>query len=168
MKIRNGFVSNSSSSSFVVIGKEDLKIPELNNAYIHNRVLMIPQTFGGNWDFTQCETFNTFEDRLNFAALVAWYKEGPNGYDNSDDIYTSMLTETLVHDFKLEAVKINFRYDDDSSYTYQDPFGVYDINFIPCDSHPSNNTNTRIMFKDRKTLRKFLYAPDSEIKVTYS
>jgi len=102
MKIRNGFVSNSSSSSFVVIGKEDLKIPELNNAYIHNRVLMIPQTFGGNWDFTQCETFNTFEDRLNFAALVAWYKEGPSGYNNQDCTYTDMLCEILEEEFNNE------------------------------------------------------------------
>ena len=169
MKIRNGFVSNSSSSSFVVIGKMKQGIPSLHDAYIHDNKLMIPQTFGGEWDFTQCQTFNSFPDRLNFAALCCYYKEGPNGFDNSGKaIWTNMLEKVLIDTIEnVECIKINFRWDDDNSYAYQDPMCVYDCNFIPHNSHPDGNINIAEIFKNEENLKAFLFAPDSEIRTTY-
>ena len=170
MKIRIGFVSNSSSSSYVVIGAEQAQIPRLHTAYLHNNVLMIPQTFGGQTDFTECQTFCTFPDRLNFAALVAWYKEGPGGFDTSNTNWTTMLEELLAEEIDhVESIKINFRWDEDATcFSYQDPMCVYDCNYLPHQSWPGDNDNIKAIFKDRETLRQFLFASDSNIRVEYS
>jgi len=170
MKIRNGFVSNSSSSSFVIIGNKELNIPNIHNSYVNKNMLMIPQTFGGEYEFvTSEEDYNKFADRLNFAALVAWMKEGPQGYDNHDCMWTTMLEEIIQEDLGFEEFKINFQYDDDEWHpVYMNPLNVYSNSFIPHDSHPSHDENTVSIYKDKETLRKFLFAEDSCIKVEYN
>ena len=172
MKIRNGFVSNSSSSSFVVIGTKEMEIPKLHNAYIHNNVLMIPQTFGGEYQFTDdntCEKdkYNDFPSRLNYAALVAWQKEGPNGWDNKETPFTDMLVEIITETFEnIEEVKINFRWDDDiSHYSYMDPMCIYDSSYLPCGDAGSDNAIA--IFASKQTLKQFLFCVDTDITVRY-
>ena len=80
MKIRKGFVSNSSSSSFVVIGKdESRKIDLIPSNLITKKVyewfpnyeqceLLLPIKYAQmefGWEF---ERYETFEDRLNFVV----------------------------------------------------------------------------------------------------
>ena len=69
MKIRNGFVSNSSSSSFVVIGSGNIRIPKFNK-----KVLMVPEDFGGNTEFGWEETrYSDLGSKINFAYLQTQY-----------------------------------------------------------------------------------------------
>jgi len=166
MKNRNGFVSNSSSSSFVVIGTKEQEIPKLHSAYQNHRVLMIPQTFGGHYDFTESmESYDTFADRLNFAALVAWYKEGPGGYNMSNSDWTTMLEEVLIEDIDIDEIKINF-VSDENYCQYLNPLSVTEGE-IPHNSHPAHTPETCSMFRDKDTLRQWLYATDSRVTVQY-
>lgn len=66
MKIRIGFVSNSSSSSFIVIGKNYNKVNTCNDTYT---IFENGETQFG-WDFAK---YNDIDDRINFAYLQAYY-----------------------------------------------------------------------------------------------
>ena len=74
MKIRNGFVSNSSSSSFVVISKEPLSVIKPANMskldWEYVRVTTKEASYG-RADITLCRTI---EDKLrHFTVLYAMY-----------------------------------------------------------------------------------------------
>ena len=70
MKSRVGFVSNSSSCSFLVISPKSEKV-DFAKGY-KGRTINVPQTFGGNTEFgRECTNYTTFGDRLNFALLMA-------------------------------------------------------------------------------------------------
>jgi len=73
MKVRAGFVSNSSSSSFLVFGGEGIYvIPHMPKMYKDPSTLYVPFTFGGEVDFgRQRENYKDFGSRLNFAWLLA-------------------------------------------------------------------------------------------------
>jgi hypothetical protein len=69
MKIRQGFVSNSSSSSFVVIDRENrikINVPKIST-------INVPQTFGGETDFGRNHLdHKDFGSRLNWAFMMAY------------------------------------------------------------------------------------------------
>jgi hypothetical protein len=75
MKIRNGFVSNSSSSSFIVHGTSDhYEVPQLLKTQKDKKTLKIPQTFGGEYQFgRERQNYYGFANRLNWAVLQALY-----------------------------------------------------------------------------------------------
>jgi hypothetical protein len=75
MKIRNKFVSNSSSSSFIVIDScaDETEVERLRNLYGNKEILTIGPTFGCNkfgWEYGE---YFDFEDKLMFALLQAKY-----------------------------------------------------------------------------------------------
>jgi hypothetical protein len=73
MIIRQGFVSNSSSSSFVVFGAStEYKIPQMPKQLRDRTTLKVPFVFGGNTAFgRERENYKDFGSRLNWAYLQA-------------------------------------------------------------------------------------------------
>jgi len=166
MKIRSGFVSNSSSSSFVVIGKGVRKRAKLHPAYTGGptSILDIPQTLGGATTFDGCsdEMCDNFIDRLNFASLIAYLDEAHDpccGYPQ-----TNMLCTVLIQDMGLDIVNINWC--EDSGWENEETTKgkvPFEINW---GSYPSNSPSIRDIYKDEDSLRAFLYAEDSRVGIT--
>ncbi|MFW6002511.1 MAG: hypothetical protein ACOCQD_04150 [archaeon] len=158
MKIRNGFVSNSSSSSFIVIGTGNLSIPE------HNRAdLNVPQDFGGQVEFGWGpETYYDFGSRLNFAYMQTQYAsqngdpllqkalEHTQGHANS---WLHMLEAVLRKNLGVTTINWNLDVDDYSG----------DGGYIDHQSNAREGENTE-MFNSIDELERFLFAEDSMIE----
>ena len=102
MKKRTGFVSNSSSSSFVVIAKKRDK--EISIPITFNNTLMIPRNLSGETDFgSGGGKYSDFDSKLNFLILQALY---------ADDIdYVSFIYQILKQKFGNIDIKNNLRRD---------------------------------------------------------
>jgi hypothetical protein len=72
MKIRHGFVSNSSSSSFIVAVSDIFEIPHLPKNLREPNVLKVPYMFGGNYEFgRERQNYTDIGSRINWAYLQA-------------------------------------------------------------------------------------------------
>ena len=81
MKIRNGFVSNSSSSSFVVISKEPLGVIKPADKHTPGRGYIHVTTTGASYGRADITLCRTIEDKLrHFTALYAIYYEEDKDY----------------------------------------------------------------------------------------
>lgn len=147
MKIRQGFVSNSSSSSFIVIGNKQIKIPD-----IKSKVLNIPEDFGGKYQFGwERETSSDIGSRINFAYIQAVYLDRLSKKPS----YVKMLENLLKESFGVLEVSWHLEIDkfDESSYEA----------YIDHQSSATEGQNVE-MFKSVNKLRKFIFAPDSLIQ----
>ena len=150
MKIRNGFVSNSSSSSFIVIGNESLTIPKFNG-----NELNIPEDFGGETEFGWgIETLSDFGSKLNFTYIQTTYKDGEEPLLNKaleaaeghSNIWRSLLEGVLKDKFGVD--KINWDID----------------GYIDHQSAAGEGENTE-MFDSVHNMEQFLFAEDSCINL---
>jgi hypothetical protein len=97
MKKRNGFISNSSSSSFVVFGSSDVySIPQMPKNLKDKTTLSVPFIFGGEIEFgRQRDNYRDFGSRLNFAYLQA--KSLQDAYlDDCKQFYTGFKTPEIT------------------------------------------------------------------------
>jgi len=147
MKIRQGFVSNSSSSSFVIIGSGKINIPEKDNflSASDENVFLISAKNGGKTQFGwEQERSRSFEDRLNFATIQA--RDG-------GDKYIGMLRDVICKTFGTKDIKIMLSddYDADNEWAYID--------------HQSSITEGQNseMFDSEEALYNFLFSNNSEI-----
>ena len=91
MKVRNGFVSNSSSSSFVVLLPEDF----LENVDYEKIV-------DGNEDFPLDEFKRLLNDFVEEGGM--WLEEIYNEYENDDFDFTELL-DTLVTPYMIASME---------------------------------------------------------------
>lgn len=143
MKMRNGFVSNSSSSSFVVIGNGNLMTPPDVGA-VFNLGEHGETEFGWGPD-----TLLDWESRLNFAYLQSQY----GGSKDWEKMLRDVVRDFLGCEIN-PVITINWQDTGDT------PGCVFA--YIDHQSSAIEGRNIKI-FNDRETLRDFLFDNDSSI-----
>lgn len=170
MKLRCDFVSNSSSSSFIVFQDTMKNEHELNaikerfysivgtkDEPIYGSRVMLPDPYIGEvefgWDW---KVYRSIGDKLNFAALQVAYSFGTK-YLNRFDMFYSVLSEIfddinmfmfyIAPDIKSMEMYYRFKRKEDEKYS--------DIPYIDHQSCATENKNIEI-FKDKETLKKFI------------
>jgi hypothetical protein len=124
MKKRFGFISNSSSSSFVVFGaSQAYEVPQILKTQKDKKTIKIPQTFGGETEFgRQRQNYTDFGSRLNWAILqVLYVKEAWDEKDSKKRKYINSVYEgknleflTIHHndlDLLYKVLKENLKID---------------------------------------------------------
>lgn len=144
MKIRNGFVSNSSSSSFIVISDGECTPLDLTGQIWNNKHLG-ESKFG--W---QRETYHDVYSKVNFAFLQALELSARDGDDN----WLEMLDE-VIKDF-TGVVEVQHGFD-------VKPSGYIEDGYIDHQSSVSEDENTE-MFYSKEDLKQFLFCKESYIQ----
>jgi len=168
MKIRQGFVSNSSSSSFIIIN--ELNGPIDNGATLNNDVLIVGMKGKKYFGWEQEKSYD-FNSKLNFAYLQLLYisiqltesrfandpkhkKRWKSIYDKSLALLEKVLKRTL----RIDDIEYLLRYTDysDDEYEYSG-YIDHQSTYYECGSCFE-------MFKNFDTLRNFLFNPESYIE----
>ena len=151
MKLRSGFVSNSSSSSFIVIGQvtNGIEVNRLRDAYGNKDQLVITTYLGCHefgWEHT---TYTEFWSKVFFAFCQADYmKEIHPGW--------MAMLELIIKD-KLKVKEIVWEATTD--YKYGDIRHCY----IDHQSAATEGQNTE-MFDSEQNLINFLFSTNSYIQ----
>jgi len=160
MKIRNGFVSNSSSSSFVCVGRKiSTNFIKKFDEYVDTMgVLDVHKIFGTKefgWD---PEKYYDLGSKVLWAFYQSQYAEPKRNY-NENSIYSnqylSMLEKVLVKNIpSIKAFIWPSSWNDWNSEQH---------GYIDHESNASENQNMEIFDSD-EILEKFLFSEDSYIQ----
>lgn len=172
MKIRNGFVSNSSSSSFIVFSKN----PELDLGAIEKLSnLLRERTFPwdkgsihyelelplaeGNKEFDgRFEEYTSFEDRLNYITYQIMGRISHHGMTDwmaqeMEGVLTRAIKETLGDKLQGKWLMIRFDYNRGFHDGYIDHASVF----------PSRDWSDEV-FYSTKAMQNFLFCKGSKVE----
>ena len=144
MRCRNGFVANSSSSSFIVINSNG----QIENEDLFNGEVFVADNRGETkfgWENT---IYWKMRDKINFAYLQTMYANNQN--------WLIMLEEVMKDHLGCIDIEWNITTD------YNDKDGKI-WSYIDHQSNAEEGENTEI-FNDEETLRDFLFNPNSYIQ----
>lgn len=157
MKIRYGFLSNSSSSSFIVIGNTYSSVEKQDaRAYIESN---IERNFGmftlpdknGEYSFGwEPDDFYSFLSKLNFCFIQTTYLE-----EEELERYQNMLKNVLMEDFEIPDYAFDF--------TMESGFEPDEIHYYIDHQSASCEGENMEMFESEETLRRFLFSSKSYI-----
>lgn len=158
MKIRSSFVSNSSSASYVIIGKGKFVLPTISS-----NKLSVPEDFGGCLEFGwEPDDLTDFGSRLNFAYLQTlyatrqfWPKESERDAKTQGKKFLGMLEKVLKENLKISEIRWNLT---DSYNSGSDMYGAW----IDHQSSAMEGQNLEI-FDSEEILKCFLFAKGSYI-----
>ena len=139
MKIRNGFVSNSSSSSFIVIGHKKYNVPDYTKRdYIIGEKGMLEF----NWDI---EDHFDFDSKVNFATIQALCMENDDYIEDIKDVIKKHTNcRSVFNEICLDGIERDY------------------MGYIDHASSASEDKNIE-MFKSKDKLERFLCCSDSLI-----
>ena len=153
MKVRSGFVSNSSSSSFIVIGAMTSGEPVLSVRKVYGNVetLAITHDLGCHEFGWENEEYSHFWDRVMFSFIQAEYmqKEHPK--------WMKMLNRVLKDKLKVKRIiwGITTKWGDEKPKETKSAY-------IDHQSASTEGMNTE-MFESEENLVNFLFSPGSSI-----
>lgn len=156
MKIRHGFVSNSSSSSYIVFGDSSSFEHIPDSAYDINPVsnkyeIILPNrnyTYEFGWEDW---SYTYVMEKLNFASIQAHYmKDKPVVYSD----FMDKLISAVTRDFKDTHPGLS---EDDLEVTFDfENHGVCDYPYIDHQSASYEGENTE-MFASDEDMHNFLF-----------
>lgn len=152
MKTRKGFVSNSSSSSFIVIGNKEQCPAKMSKI---DDVLLVG-TLGEVEFGWEPRRYSNMYDRINFAYLQT---------QCAGDIgvrWLVMLDEMLKRRFGAERVEYMIN-EWCASSVKRNEYGTYREGYIDHASSAREGENTE-MFENTDALERFLFCVDSYIQ----
>ena len=180
MKIRNGFVSNSSSSSFVVYGplaegKEYDKLPlsllkerqEVSwwdeGNIITKSILTLPIKEGNcefGWAF---ERWCDIKDKINYLAiqLLECSNRDHDFYEAKQKFY-EVLKESLIEQ-GIKRFVIEWDYNS-VEWDSPDCYAEIDHQSSLCENDFKNNWNLNGVFDSKENIKNFIFNPDAYVQ----
>ena len=187
MKRRECFVSNSSSCSFTVIGKDGLEFPKLGKS-----VLDVPFDLEGDYEFSRSYSCSIYDvgSRVNWAFLQALYvpdddsidllKKEPKLYGKDVDAYRNsfdLVRLVLKKNMGISSVRVFLNPFDDplpTKYLSDEPLSEskrkwLESRLVPASiDHGSlwvSRPENLFIFDSEKTLTAFLFDKGSRVEM---
>lgn len=154
MKIRKGFVSNSSSSSFICISNKG----EEKRPILRGGVLSIPRNRYSETDFSSGK-YDRFDDKLNFLYLQILQRDDNKYYQE----FLNFLKSVFERDVPNLKIKENL-YLDFIDFIDEDGFTTFSGSIG--NGAAFEDKDFDLIFESAQTLHDFLFNSGSYVELT--